>query len=214
MQPATEHGFFFPPPCLPQCEDPEFALVVHPAYLHVVYAPCLSQTPHAAAREVQPSVLHTYLLPPPCFQHRPLAATAEVHLLNEQNPSAPCLPHSPRDNAMLLQPSAEHATVLLSCFLHFPLIVAALVMHASVVQYPKYLLPPPCFQHRPLAATAEVHLLNEQNPSAPCLLQTPRALALVLQPSTEHATVLLSCFVHFPLVPMALLMHVSKVQYP
>ena len=61
VQPATEHGFFFPPLCLPQYGDPEAALVVHPANLHVPFAPCFSHTPCACARVVQPSSLHTFL---------------------------------------------------------------------------------------------------------------------------------------------------------
>ena len=119
VHPATEHGFF-PPPCLEQCGDPDCALLVHPANLHVPRAPCLLQTPRACARVVQPSSLHTFLLPPPCLPHRPRSWTALVHLLNEQVPCAPCLPQTPRPLAMVLQPSVEHATVLLSCFPHFP----------------------------------------------------------------------------------------------
>ena len=94
------------------------------------------QTPRACARVVQPYSLHTALLPPPCLLHRPLALTALVQLLTEQIFLVPCLLHNPRAFPILLQPSAEHATVLLSCFLHFPLVVMALEMHASVVQYP------------------------------------------------------------------------------
>ena len=75
-------------------------------------------------------------------------------------------------------------------------------------------MPPPCLPHRPLARTAEAHLLNEQNPLAPCVPQSRRPIALMLQPSVEHATVLLSCFPHFPLTPMALLTQASVVQYP
>ena len=52
VQPATEHGFFFSPPCLEQHEDPELecALLVQPANLHVPRAPCLSRTLRARAR--------------------------------------------------------------------------------------------------------------------------------------------------------------------
>ena len=68
VQSAMEQSsFFFPPPCFLQYGDEDCALVVHPANLHVPYAPCLAQTPRAAARVVQPSSLHTFLLPPPCL---------------------------------------------------------------------------------------------------------------------------------------------------
>ena len=62
--------------------------------------------------------------------------TAVVQSLNEQIFLVPCLLQRARAVAMLLQPSAEPAAVLLSCFVHFPLVVVAVVMHASVVQYP------------------------------------------------------------------------------
>ena len=58
------------PACLKRRGDPEFALLVHPSILHVPQAPCLAQAPRACARVVQPSVSHTFLVPPPCFQHR------------------------------------------------------------------------------------------------------------------------------------------------
>ena len=96
VQPATEHGFFLPPPCLKQCEDPEFALLEHPSNLHGPHAPCLPQTPRARASVAQPSSLHTFLLPPSCLPHRPLAWTALVQLRKEQIPLPPCLLHTPR----------------------------------------------------------------------------------------------------------------------
>ena len=37
-------------------------------------------------------------------------------------------------------------------------------------------------------------LVDQAEPMAPCLSQSPRALAMLLQPSVEHATVLLSFF--------------------
>ena len=71
----------------------------------------------------------TLTLSPPCSHQ---SQRVPVHLLNEQVPW--CLMQSPRANAMVLQPSVELATVLLSCFFHFPLMLMALEMHASGVQ--------------------------------------------------------------------------------
>ena len=162
--------------------------------LHVPRAPCLSQTPRALARVVQPSSLHTFLLPPPCFQHRPLFWTAVVHLLTEQNPSAPCLPQSPRASAMVLQPSTEHATVLLSCFVHFPLIEMALLMHASVVQYPKA----PCLKQTNLPGLCGVSQSGSAQDSFTVCLKHKRPFfrAAVVQPSRRHSP--MPCFLHKP----------------
>ena len=57
MQPATEHGFFFPPLYFLQWDDPDFVLVVHPSNMQLPCAPCLAQTPRALARGEQPSPL-------------------------------------------------------------------------------------------------------------------------------------------------------------
>ena len=47
VQPATEHGFFFPPPCLMQCSKPRAAGVEHPSTLHHPYAPYLQHRSRA-----------------------------------------------------------------------------------------------------------------------------------------------------------------------
>ena len=86
VQLATEHGLLPPLPCLPQCLDPDCALEVQPSNWHVPLAPCFTQTPRALARVLQPSILHTFLLPPPCLPHLPLALAAVAQLSKLQNP--------------------------------------------------------------------------------------------------------------------------------
>ena len=122
MQPATEHGFWFPPPCFLQCFDPDCTLVVHPSYWHVPRAPCVTHTPRAAARVVQPFVLHTFVLPPLCLPHLPFATdwAAVVQLPNEQNPLAPCGLQSPRAIAAVPHPSVEQTFLCPACVLQSP----------------------------------------------------------------------------------------------
>ena len=212
LHPTTEHASC-PPLCLWQYVDLEVALVVHPSSPHVPCAPCLEQRPRATESVVQPSTEHTFLLPPPCLQHRPLAETAVVQLLIEQIFLMSCFPQSPDSPrflyfAMLLQPSTEHDVVLLSCVLHFPLLPMALEMHASVVQPPKA----PCLKQRDFprirgvsqsgleqasfglclvhtpffVAAGVVQPSRRHSPRAPCFPHNPRAITLVVQPSTEH----------------------------
>ena len=77
VQPATEHGFWFPPPCFLQSGDARlYALVMQPSNWHVPLAPCLTQRLRACASVVQPFTLHTFVLPPLCLPHLPLALTA------------------------------------------------------------------------------------------------------------------------------------------
>ena len=53
-----------------------------------------------------------------------------------------------------------------------------------------------------------VQLLNEQILLVlPSFLHTPRVCAMEVQPSTEHAVVLRSCFPHFPPIVVALLLY-------
>ena len=152
----------FPPPCLWQYGELRlYALVVQPSTWHGPFAPCLVQTPRALANVVQPAVVQTFDLPPPCLAHVPFATdtAAVVQPPKEQNPKAPCFgqspralaaaPHSavaqtflppcllqtPRAAASLLQPSAEQTT-LSECFLHTPFPVLALVVHPDTVQVP------------------------------------------------------------------------------
>ena len=118
-QPATEHGFFLVPPCLMQCCDPPRGLVVQPSNWHLPLTPCLPQRLRATARVVQPLIVHSFVLPPPCNLHSPLAKAAVVQLLAEQNPMAPCLAHSPRALIAVSHPAVEHI-LFPSCFLQRP----------------------------------------------------------------------------------------------
>ena len=98
------------PPCLWQYGELRLiALVMQPSTWHVPLAPCLPQTPRAIANVVQPSVVHAFLLPPPCLLHVPFAADAAVVLQppKEQNPKAPCFTQSPQALATAPHPAGR-----------------------------------------------------------------------------------------------------------
>ena len=79
-----------------------------------------------------------------------------------------------------------------------------------------FFFPPPCFrQCLDPARALVVHPPNWHVPYAPCLLQTPRACARVLQPSILHTFVLLTppCLTHLP-PALTAVAQLSKEQNP
>ena len=208
MQPATEHGFLLPP-CVMQCDSSiDFKPVVQPAVWHFPYAPCFWQRLRACASVLQPSLLHTFLLPPPCLEHPPVDTAPEVQNSIEQIPFAPCFMHRPFPLALLLQPSAEHSSFL-EWWKQSPLF-CAFRQHAYTLQIPMA----PCFMQTNLPSTwlvlqpgqrtpasvrasciASLVLLRwcsfpgaasfcrTHSPFALCLLHKPYARELVEQPS-------------------------------
>ena len=58
------------------------------------------------------------------------------------------------------------------------------------------LAPPPCVQHKPFEWTAVVHPSTEQNPLAPCLLQSLDLLAAMVRHVGALQTPCAPCFVH------------------
>ena len=179
--------------------------------VHVPYAPCFLQRPRASARVSQSFTLHSFVRPPPCLAHLPLLCAAVLQLPNEQNPNAPCFKQSPRALTLLGQSGVEHNT-LMSCAWHTPLpLLLAFLLHPHTEQIPwapcmvQTNLPgtagvlqggiawqkppaPPCFrQYPPLFCAFVLQLIILHVPFAPCFLHTPRATALVVQPSTEQS---------------------------
>ena len=160
---------------------------------------------------MQPSMSHTFVLPPPCLPHNPLAVAAVVQSVNvqkplapcflhspsltaplshpavEQNPSAPCFSQSPRALTILLQPEVEQVGLSLECVKQCPFFPdAALVLHPQAVQIP----------------------------NAPCLAQTPLpAIRGVLQLGCAQATFLL-CFPQWPPLFRALVTHPILTHLP
>ena len=166
MQPATEQGVFFLPPCLKQCWNPVFALVVHPLVAHVPCAPCLVQRPRATARVSQSFTLHSFVLPPPCLAHLPLLCAAVLQLPNEQNPYAPCFAQTRLATTLLGQSGVEHNNTLMSCALHSPLpLLLAFLLHPHMEQIPWA----PCMAQTNLPGTAGVLQggIAWQKPAAP-----------------------------------------------
>ena len=156
----------------------------------------------------------------PCFMQRPRACAAVSHPAVEQNPFEPCFKQRPCDLALLPQPSAEQATLSVECLKHTSFPFLAFLVHAGAVQIP--LAPclahakppaiaavvqcrsahdpciPPCFlQWPPFFCAFVAHPFDLHLPFAPCLLHTPLAIALVVQPSLEQGS--LPCLPQSPL---------------